>query len=71
MMDKSWMKLRNKLSVEYREGVSQFLEVLKFHVDAYKRIRGPCNRCMNSIWELLDVVERHLLIIGIASSYTD
>ena len=26
-MDKSWMKLRNKLSVEYREGVSQFLEM--------------------------------------------
>ena len=34
MIDKSLTKLRNKLSVEYREGVSQFLEIAKLHVDA-------------------------------------
>ena len=31
MMDKGWMKLKNKFSVEYRESVSQFLEVAKYH----------------------------------------
>ena len=33
-MDKGWMKLRNKLSIEYREGVFLFLEVAKYHIDA-------------------------------------
>uniref|UniRef100_A0A9I9E901 CACTA en-spm transposon protein n=1 Tax=Cucumis melo TaxID=3656 RepID=A0A9I9E901_CUCME len=40
-MDKGWMKLRNMFSFEYREGVTQFLEFAKFHVDAYGRIRCP------------------------------
>uniref|UniRef100_A0A9I9EDR2 Uncharacterized protein n=1 Tax=Cucumis melo TaxID=3656 RepID=A0A9I9EDR2_CUCME len=33
------MKLRNKFFLEYREGVTQFLEFVKFHVDAYGRIK--------------------------------
>ncbi|KAA0025869.1 CACTA en-spm transposon protein [Cucumis melo var. makuwa] len=37
VMDKGWMKLRNKLSLGYRHGVTQFLEFAKFHVDAYGR----------------------------------
>ena len=31
----------------------------------------PCKRCMNSIWDLLEGVEQHLLTIGIFPSYTD
>uniref|UniRef100_A0A9I9E4R4 Transposase-associated domain-containing protein n=1 Tax=Cucumis melo TaxID=3656 RepID=A0A9I9E4R4_CUCME len=46
-MDKSWMKIMNKFFIEYRERVTQFLEVVKFHVDAYGRIRCPCKRCIN------------------------
>ena len=34
-MDKGWMKVRNKLSVKYREGVPEFLDIVKFHVDTY------------------------------------
>ena len=43
-MDKGWMKLRNKLLVEYREGVFQFLEVAKYHFDEYERITCPYAR---------------------------
>ncbi|TYK23153.1 NBS-LRR type resistance protein [Cucumis melo var. makuwa] len=43
-MGKGWMKLRNKFSVEYREEVEQFLEVAKFQVNEYGRIRRPCKR---------------------------
>uniref|UniRef100_A0A9I9E5Y9 CACTA en-spm transposon protein n=1 Tax=Cucumis melo TaxID=3656 RepID=A0A9I9E5Y9_CUCME len=39
-MDKGWMKLRNKLSLEYRHVVTQFLEFAKFHVDVYGRLRS-------------------------------
>ena len=40
----SWMKLRNKLSVEYREGVSQFLEVAKYHINNYGQTSCPYAR---------------------------
>uniref|UniRef100_A0A9I9E8U7 Transposase-associated domain-containing protein n=1 Tax=Cucumis melo TaxID=3656 RepID=A0A9I9E8U7_CUCME len=70
-MDKGWMKLRNKFSLEYREGVTQFLEVAKFLVDAYRRIRCPCKRCMNSNWNSLEGVERRLLTIGTSPYYTE
>ncbi|TYK13640.1 (R)-mandelonitrile lyase 1-like [Cucumis melo var. makuwa] len=43
-MDKGWMKLRDKFSVEYREGMSQFLEVAKYHIDDYRQTRCPCKR---------------------------
>ncbi|TYK02468.1 CACTA transposable element [Cucumis melo var. makuwa] len=40
-MDKSWMNIRNKLSIEYREGVFKFLDIVKYHVDEYGLIRYP------------------------------
>ncbi|KAA0032412.1 CACTA en-spm transposon protein [Cucumis melo var. makuwa] len=71
VMDKGWMKLRNKLSLEYRHGVTQFLEFAKFYVDAYGRLRCPCKRCLNLNWSSLEGVERHLLTIGISPYYTE
>ena len=65
------MKFRNKFFLEYREGVTQFLEFTKFHVDAYGRIRCPCKRYMNLNWNSLEGVERHLLTIGISPDYTE
>ena len=53
-----------------REGVTQFLEVTKFQVDDYERIRCPYKRCMNSSWNSLKGVERHLFTIGISPYYT-
>ena len=70
-MDKSWMKLKNKLSVEYIERVFQFLAIAKYHSDEYKRIRCPCKRCMNSNCDSLEGVERHLLTNEICFSYTN
>ncbi|KAL0559314.1 hypothetical protein IC582_003922 [Cucumis melo] len=70
-MNKDWIKLQNKLSVEYREGVSQFLEVAKLHVNDSGRTRCPCKKCMNSMWESLEGVERHLLTVGISPSYVN
>uniref|UniRef100_A0A9I9EEU4 CACTA en-spm transposon protein n=1 Tax=Cucumis melo TaxID=3656 RepID=A0A9I9EEU4_CUCME len=47
-MDKGWMKLRNKFSLEYRKGVTQFLKVSKFHIDAYRRISNPFDKGTSS-----------------------
>ena len=56
-MNKDWIKLINKLSIEYREGVSHILEVTKFDIDDYGRTKYPCKKCINSIWESLEGVE--------------
>uniref|UniRef100_A0A9I9EAM3 Transposase-associated domain-containing protein n=1 Tax=Cucumis melo TaxID=3656 RepID=A0A9I9EAM3_CUCME len=58
MMDNDWMKLRNKFFLEYREGVTQFLDFTKFYVDAYGCISCSCKRCMNLNWNSLEGVER-------------
>ena len=50
------MKFRNKFLVEYKKGVFQFLEVAKYHVNNYVKIR-LCNRCMNSNGDSLEGVE--------------
>ncbi|KAA0052853.1 uncharacterized protein E6C27_scaffold33G00030 [Cucumis melo var. makuwa] len=71
MMDKSLMNIKNKLSIEYRERVFKFLDVAKYHVDEYGWIRCPYNRCMNSNWDSLEGVERHLLTSGMCPSYTE
>ena len=70
MPNKGLMKLKNKFLVEYRDGVSQFLELAKYPVDNYEWTRCPCKRCMNSIWDSLKGVKRHLLTIGISPSCT-
>ena len=70
-MNKSWIKLRNKFSIEYREGVSQCLKVSKFHIDDYGRTRCLSKRCMNSNWNSLEDVERHLLTIKISHFYIE
>uniref|UniRef100_A0A9I9EC77 Transposase-associated domain-containing protein n=1 Tax=Cucumis melo TaxID=3656 RepID=A0A9I9EC77_CUCME len=49
--------------------MAQFLDVVKVHVDANGRIRCPCKRCMNSNWNSLKGVERHLQTIEIISPY--
>ncbi|TYK19802.1 putative Transposase family tnp2 [Cucumis melo var. makuwa] len=70
-MDKSLMNVRNKLSIEYKEELFKFLDFAKYHVDEYGRIRCPCERCMNSNWDSLEGVERHLLTIEMCPSYTE
>ena len=61
-MDKSWMKLSDRFSIEYKEGIFQFLEVAKYHFNNYEQIRCPCKKSMNLNWDSLEGVKRHLLI---------
>ena len=68
-MDKEWIKLRDKLSIEYVEGVSRFLERAKLYVNGSGKTRCPCKKCMKAMWKPIDGVERHLFINGISPSY--
>ena len=64
-------RLKNNFSVEYIEGVTQFLEFVKYHINDYGCTKCPCKRFMNSNWDSLEGVKQHLLTMEIESSYTN
>ena len=53
----------------YMEGITQFLEKAKSHVNNFGKTRCPCKNCMNTVRESLDRVRRHLLTYGMSPSY--
>ncbi|XP_042988618.1 uncharacterized protein LOC122316149 [Carya illinoinensis] len=70
-MDKAWMHIEDRLhSSEYVEGVKQFIDVAKAHALGRNCIRCPCRRCRNCTFHPIGVVQDHLFIIGIDTSYT-
>ncbi|KAL2492096.1 Uncharacterized protein Adt_27724 [Abeliophyllum distichum] len=68
-MDKSWMRLGNRLSNEYLAGVNSFMELAKLCLDENNEVRCPCRNCQNAFFQSLDVVESHLYLPGISASY--
>ena len=55
-MDKRWIKLKDKLSIQYR-GFTKFLDTVEFHLNNLEKTRCPSKNCMNSMWESLERVE--------------
>jgi len=69
-MDRDWIKLKNRFSRDYIEGVSQFMEVAKRHVNDAGKTSCPCRNCQNSMTQSLNVVEQHLFTYGISPLYS-
>ncbi|XP_035546617.1 uncharacterized protein LOC118348652 [Juglans regia] len=71
-MDKAWMHIEDRLrSNEYGQGVRQFMAMAQANAPSSDRIRCPCRRCRNRQFHPLSLVEDHLFIIGIDSTYTE
>ena len=68
-MDRNWMSSLDRLSVEYRNGVYEFVEVAKQHIDAEGRVRCPCVKSLNRKRKRLDEVHNHLYMPGISPTY--
>ena len=56
-MNKDWIKLRDRFSREYIDGVAQVMGVAKRHVNGEGKTRCPCKNCQNSMFLTLDGVE--------------
>lgn len=69
-MDRSWIQLKNRLHVDYREGVKKFLEFAFAHIEPGSKILCPCLRCNNCYRKSREEVDAHLLVFGIVRSYT-
>ncbi|KAL5831637.1 hypothetical protein ACOSQ4_016991 [Xanthoceras sorbifolium] len=68
-MDRSWMRLRNRLCKEYVAGVKSFMDTAKGCKDENNCVRCPCRDCQNAFFKPLSVVQAHLYEFGIAVSY--
>ena len=68
-MDRNWMSSVDRLSVEYRNGVYEFMEVAKQHFDAEGHVRCPCTNCLNRKMKRLDEVHNHLYVPEISPTY--
>ncbi|KAK1382537.1 hypothetical protein POM88_020272 [Heracleum sosnowskyi] len=75
-MDHSWINIPDKLSVEYENGIYEFISVAEKYVNSkgkYVNSKGmvlcPCGRCVNKQSQGFNVIKLHLLTHGFLSSY--
>jgi len=60
-----------RISEEYEEGVSKFLQYVQEHaISSNGTYFCPCVRCLNQIRHDLEIMRDHLFIFGIMRSYT-
>ena len=59
-MTRDLIKLKNRFSSDYIDGVAQFIEVAKCRVNDVGKTRCPCKYRQSSMTQTLDGVERHL-----------
>lgn len=71
IMDKSWIKIRNRRSTKCIQGVGNFMVMKRNHTDSLNRIRCPCCSCNNVLFQHIDDVEMHLYAHEFDSMYTE
>ncbi|KAK1366021.1 hypothetical protein POM88_041582 [Heracleum sosnowskyi] len=68
-MDRSWITIPNKLSVEYANGISEFISVAEKCVKTKGMVVCPCCLCVNKQLQNLNVIKLHLHTHGFLSTY--
>jgi len=68
-MDRSWINSR-LFGKPHLDGVSEFMKLVSENFGADEQIFCPCRRCLNRISGHKGLVEDHLYIYGMASTYT-
>lgn len=69
MLDKKWMEINDRASLEYIKGVDLFLEFAFGQPGVSDMIRCPCNRCRNTAYKKRREVRVHLFKKGIVRNY--
>ncbi|BBN67715.1 hypothetical protein Prudu_162S000300 [Prunus dulcis] len=60
IMSRRWIQNPNRCSDEYLDGIEDFIEFARRHNPGATRIRCPCRRCNNTLWETIENVGFHL-----------
>ncbi|CAL2228638.1 unnamed protein product [Prunus armeniaca] len=60
----------NRCADEYLDGIEDFIEFARRHNPGATRIRCPCRRCNNTLWETIENVGFHLVRNGMIETYS-
>ncbi|CAL2227869.1 unnamed protein product [Prunus armeniaca] len=69
-MDRRWIQNLNRCADEYLDGIEDFIEFARRHNLGATRIRCPCRRCNNTLWETIENVGFHLVRNGMIETYS-
>ncbi|KAK1441484.1 hypothetical protein QVD17_07409 [Tagetes erecta] len=71
-IDKTWITERDRRSFVFKNGLYNFIEIAKNHLNDEGKTRCPCRRCANSIRSLQDLstIYNHIHDVGFKESYT-
>ncbi|CAL8991372.1 unnamed protein product [Prunus brigantina] len=70
IMDIRWIQNPNRCAEEYLDGIEDFIEFARRHNPGATRIRCPCRRCNNTLWETIENVGFHLVRNGMIETYS-
>ncbi|CAL9005444.1 unnamed protein product, partial [Prunus brigantina] len=69
IMSRLWIQNPNRCTDEYLDGIEDFIEFAHRHNPGATRIRCPCRRCNNTLWETIENVGFHLVRNGMIETY--
>ncbi|KAI5318190.1 hypothetical protein L3X38_037898 [Prunus dulcis] len=69
-MSRRWIHNPNRCVDEYLDGIEDFIEFARGHNLGTTRIRCPCRRCNNTLWETIENVGFHLVRNGMIETYS-
>ncbi|CAL8988565.1 unnamed protein product [Prunus brigantina] len=69
-MSRRWIQNPNRCADEYFDGIQDFIEFARRHNPGATRIRCPCRRCNNTLWETIENVGFHLVRNGMIETYS-
>ncbi|BBH03855.1 Ankyrin repeat family protein [Prunus dulcis] len=67
---KRWIQNPNRCADEYLDGIEDFIEFARRHNPGATRIRCPCRRCNNTLFETIENVGFHLVKNGMIETYS-
>ncbi|KAL5729066.1 hypothetical protein ACHQM5_002068 [Ranunculus cassubicifolius] len=69
-MNKNWMKLPDRNSSEYANGIEVFIGFAKQKLDSKGMTKCPCDKCNNKVDKHITEIRKHLLDHGMDKTYT-
>ncbi|CAL9017711.1 unnamed protein product, partial [Prunus brigantina] len=69
-MSRRWIQNPNRCADEYLDGIEDFIAFARAHNPGATRIRCPCRRCNNTLWETIENVQFHLVRNGMIETYS-
>jgi len=70
IMSKRWIQNPNRVADEYLDGIDEFIDFARTRNPGATRIRCPCRRCNNTLWETIENVRFHLVRNGMIETYS-